>query len=60
MDRDREEKVRAETALLFMKDMSKHIHARGPVVTNTMKPIRERGMRNHFFEEAEDWLKRGE
>ena len=50
---DKEERVKAEVALQFMQDMSRHIDARGPVVSKTMTPIRERGARNHFFAEAE-------
>lgn len=53
MDKDREERVKAETALLFMQDMARHIDARQEVVHKTMRPIRERGLRDHFFAEAE-------
>lgn len=57
MDKDKEAARNAEVALLHMQDVSRYIDARGPVVSSTMKPIRERGLRNHFFAEAEALIK---
>ena len=50
-EEDRQQAIDAVMKLRFVQDSSRMIEAMGVETTKLVKPIRERGRVNHFFEE---------
>jgi hypothetical protein len=58
-EEDKRHAKNADQSLSFVQDMSRAIDARQPEVTRLSKPLKERRLRNHFIQEAEEMYRGG-